>query len=338
MTAPQHDVARAVEILRAGGLVAFPTETVYGLGADASSEAAVRRLYAVKGRPPGHPVIVHLRGADALGDWVAEVPDGARTLAQACWPGPLTLVLRRAPGVVDQVTGGRDTVAVRVPDQPVALALLRAFGGGVAAPSANRFGRVSPTTAAAVRADLGDDVDVVLDGGPCRVGVESTIVDWSGDEPAIRREGGVTRDEVEALLGAPIAVRTGEAGGAAAPGTLPSHYAPRARVDLAADDADVVRQVGAATARGERAGVLGVRARAALASGAVVLASPATVEEYARVLYGALRAADDAGLDVVVAVLPDARGLGAAVADRLRRAAAPRTAASGAGDGRADGT
>ncbi len=319
-----EEITRGAELLREGRLVAFPTETVYGLGADASSPAALRRLYDVKRRPADHPVIVHVASADALSDWSAAVPDGARVLAAAHWPGPLTLVVRRAATVLDEVTGGRDTVAVRVPDQPVALALLRAFGGGVAAPSANRFGRVSPTTAAAVRADLGDDVDLVLDGGPCRVGVESTIVDWSGDEPVIRREGGVARDEIEALLGAPVAVRTGETGGAAAPGTLASHYAPRARVILAVDDADAVRQAGDAVAHSARAGVLGVHLGADLPAGVVVLASPATTDEYARVLYGALRAADDAGLDVVVAVPPDARGLGAAVADRLRRAAAPR--------------
>src|SRR5204862_8209983 len=171
------EIAHAVAVLRAGGLVAFPTETVYGLGADASSPAALRRLYAVKGRPRSHPVIVHVADASALDRWAAEVAPAARTLASACWPGPLTLVVRRSPQVPDEVTGGLDTVGLRVPDQPVALALLRAFGGGVAAPSANRFGRVSPTTADDVRADLGADVDVVLDGGPCRIGVESTIVD-----------------------------------------------------------------------------------------------------------------------------------------------------------------
>jgi L-threonylcarbamoyladenylate synthase len=318
------EIARAADLLREGRLVAFPTETVYGLGADASSPAALRRLYAVKRRPPDHPVIVHVASAAALSDWSTAVPDGARHLAAGFWPGPLTLVLPRAATVLDEVTGGRDTVALRVPDQPVALALLGAFGGGVAAPSANRFGRVSPTTAAAVRADLGDDVDVVLDGGPCRVGVESTIVDWSGDGPVIRREGGVAREEVEERLGVAVPVRTGEGGGAAAPGTLPSHYAPRARVVVATDDVDAVRQVGDATARGARVGVLGAHPGRALPSDVVVLASPATVAEYARVLYGALRAADDAGLDVVVAVPPDAHGLGAAVADRLRRAAAPR--------------
>ena len=174
---PTRDIEHAADVLRAGGLVAFPTETVYGLGADASSPEAVHRLYTVKGRPAEHPVIVHLGDATMLDEWAREVSAAATLLADACWPGPLTVVVRRAAHVPDAVTGGLDTVGLRVPDQPLARELLRAFGGGVAAPSANRFGRVSPTTAADVRADLGADVDVVLDGGPCRVGVESTMVD-----------------------------------------------------------------------------------------------------------------------------------------------------------------
>ncbi|RLT39473.1 MAG: threonylcarbamoyl-AMP synthase, partial [Chloroflexi bacterium] len=179
LAARAGEIEAAVRILRAGGLVAIPTETVYGLAADASNPAAVRRLYEVKGRPPGHPVIVHIAGAEALSHWAARVSDDARRLAEACWPGPLTLVLPRTPAAVDDVTGGLDTVGLRVPNHPLTLALLRAFEGGLAAPSANRFGRVSPTTADDVRADLGGDVDLVLDGGPCGVGVESTIVDCS---------------------------------------------------------------------------------------------------------------------------------------------------------------
>ena len=186
----------------------------------------MHRLFAVKGRPADHPVIVHLGDAAQLDDWAIDVDDTARTLASACWPGPLTVVVRRAPHVPDAVTGGLDTVGLRVPDQPIALALLRAFGGGVAAPSANRFGRVSPTTAADVFADLGDDVDVILDGGPCRVGVESTIVDCSRPEPAILRLGGTPRERVEELLGRAVPLL--DAGEVRAPGTLESHYAPRA--------------------------------------------------------------------------------------------------------------
>jgi L-threonylcarbamoyladenylate synthase len=309
------DVGRAVDVLRGGGLVAFPTETVYGLGADASSADAVHRLFAVKGRPADHPVIVHLGDVALLAEWAAAVPEAAAVLAGACWPGPLTVVVPRAGHVPDAVTGGLDTVGLRVPDQPLALELLRAFGGGVAAPSANRFGRVSPTTAADVRADLGDDVDLVLDGGPCRLGVESTIVDCTGPRPAILREGGVTRRRIEELLGATVPLHTG--GEVPAPGTLASHYAPRARVELT-DRAGVEERAMAALARGERVGLIG----AASADGRVVeLGAPADAESYAHDLYRMLRAADAHDLDVVLAVVPDGTGIAAAVADRLRRAA-----------------
>ena len=309
------DVGRAVDVLRDGGLVAFPTETVYGLGADASSAAAVRRLFAVKRRPADHPVIVHLGDPALLPEWAAQVPDAAAVLARACWPGPLTVVVRRAARVPDAVTGGRDTVGLRVPDQPLALELLRAFGGGVAAPSANRFGRVSPTTAADVRADLGGDVDLVLDGGPCRVGIESTIVDCTGSGPAILREGGVPRRRVEALLGTTVPLRT--SGEVAAPGTLASHYAPRARVELT-DRAEIDQRATAALARGERVGVIGVPPADARVIG---LGEPADAERYAHDLYAMLRAADACELDLVLAVVPTGTGLAAAVADRLRRAA-----------------
>jgi L-threonylcarbamoyladenylate synthase len=312
----EAEIEGAADVLRAGGLVAFPTETVYGLGADASSSDAVHRLFGVKGRPADHPVIVHLGHAALLDEWAAEVPETARTLTRACWPGPLTVVVRRAAHVPDAVTGGLDTVGLRVPDQPVALALLRAFGGGVAAPSANRFGRVSPTSAADVWADLGDDVDVVLDGGECAVGVESTIVDCSRPEPAILRRGGVASERVEALLGRAVAVL--DRGEVRAPGTLESHYAPRARVELG-DRESVAVRVEAALGRGERVGVIGARSDD---PHVVVLGVPADGDRYAHDLYRMLRAADAEGLDRVIAVVPDAEGLGAAVADRLRRAAA----------------
>jgi len=300
----------------------------------------------VKGRPTDHPVIVHLADADALDDWAIDVPDAARRLAERCWPGPLTLVLRRAPGVLDAVTGGQDTVGVRVPDQPVALALLRAFGGGIAAPSANRFARVSPTTAADVRADLGDDVDIVLDGGPCRVGVESTIVDCTHESFRVVRLGAIARDDVEAATGERVDLApslggdgAGDARDAApddvrVPGALASHYAPRARV-LAVGREELVTTLGGELFRGGRVGLI-------LADGMesdnahprlTVLGVPSSVEEYAHELYHWLRAADEQSLDVIVAMTPpDTDGLGAAVADRLRRAAAPRPA-----DG-ADGT
>jgi L-threonylcarbamoyladenylate synthase len=312
------DVARAAGVLRDGGLVAFPTETVYGLGADASSADAVHRLFAVKGRPADHPVIVHLAEPAQLDEWGVDVADTARALTGACWPGPLTVVVRRASHVPDAVTGGLDTVGLRVPDQPVARALLRAFGGGVAAPSANRFGRVSPTTAADVFSDLGDDVDVILDGGPCRVGVESTIVDCSRVEPAILRLGGVARERIEAVLGR--AVPRLDTGEVRAPGTLASHYAPRAHVELAGLD-DLADRIESALGREERVGVIGVDDPRAAVD---VLGVPRTGDEYAHDLYRMLRDADARGLDTVIAVLPDVEGIGAAVADRLRRAAGPR--------------
>ena len=312
------EITRAVEVLRAGGLVAFPTETVYGLGCDAENRPALRRLYAVKQRPTGHPVIVHLADAGALVEWASEVPGDARTLADACWPGPLTLVLQRSARVPDEVTGGHDTVAVRVPDQKVALSLLREFGGGIAAPSANRFGRVSPTTADDVRHDLGDDVDLVLDDGPCRVGVESTIVDCSGSAPAILRLGGVTRERVEELVG-PVELRV--RGEAPAPGTTPSHYAPEASVELIDPGAAGDRAQGL-MARGVRVGLLALEALPTPPEGLVILDRPVDVEDYARVLYARLREADRLALEVLLAVPPTSAGIGAAVTDRLERAAA----------------
>src|SRR5256886_5674286 len=224
--ATDADISRAAETLRRGGLVAFPTETVYGLGADADNAGALARLYAVKGRPGEHPVIVHVGSPGQLDDWAADVSVAARRLADALWPGPLTIVVRRAARVLDAVTGGGDTVGVRVPGQPVALALLRAFGGGIAAPSANRFGHVSPTTAGDVRADLGDDVDVVLDDGPCTVGVESTIVDCTGEDLVILRPGGVTRERVEEVSGQAGGGRGG--GLRRAPRPPQAHHAPGA--------------------------------------------------------------------------------------------------------------
>ena len=296
-------ISDAVAALRRGGLVAFPTETVYGLGADAASSGAVRRLFAVKGRPPDHPVIAHIGRDVALDDYAVDVPRVAHVLARAFWPGPLTMILHRRPDrVVAEVAGGRDTVGLRVPDHDLALDLLDAFGGAIAAPSANRFGRVSPTTAAHVRADLGADVDVVLDGGPTRVGVESTIVDCTSGGLTVLRVGAISAAQVAEVTGGDVPLGTG----VAAPGTLASHYAPRARVELVAA-ADVDARLAALRAEGVRAGLL---------------PAPADVAQYARVLYADLRAADDDGLDVVLAILPpDDGGFGTVVRDRLRRAA-----------------
>jgi L-threonylcarbamoyladenylate synthase len=314
------DIARAAEILRAGGLVAFPTETVYGLGADASREEAAAKILAVKGRPRAHPLIVHLAPGARLDDWAIEIPDTARRLVAAAWPGPLTVILRRGPRVSLATTGGADTVGLRVPSHPLAQQLLAAFGGGVAAPSANRFGAVSPTTADHVASDLGDDVDYILDGGPCSVGVESTIVDLSRGEPVLLRPGGMARELIEAVIG-PLAAADARA--PAAPGTLASHYAPRAEV-YAVEPAQVPAVVAAAKGR------VGILAPASAFAawgdlGAERYPLPDDVEGMARELYAALRDLDARGVDVVIAALPPAAGLGEAVGDRLRRAAGPRT-------------
>ncbi|MER7001165.1 L-threonylcarbamoyladenylate synthase [Streptomyces sp. NPDC000410] len=316
------DIEKAAGVLRAGGLVALPTETVYGLGANAEDPAAVARIFQVKGRPPSHPLIVHIASAAHLDDWVQDVPPAARLLAEHFWPGPLTLVLRRGPRVPLEATGGLQTVAVRVPDHPVALALLSAFGGGITAPSANRFGSVSPTTASDVRAELGDGVDFVLDGGPCEVGVESTIVDATGEIPSILRPGGVTREDLEAVLGRPFAVPS--TSHVRVPGQHPSHYAPRARVVLV-DPEKVVAEAELAQELGHQVGVFLPAAFAdAPVKAHAVVALPASMSGYARGLYGFLRELDQQGCDLIVASLPVEEGLGLAIANRLRRAAGPR--------------
>jgi len=317
------DVDVAVRALRSGGLVAIPTETVYGLGADAENTAAVARVYAAKGRPADHPLIVHVADADAIDDgWAREIPLWARLLAAACWPGPLTLVVRRGPRAGDHVTGGQDTVGLRVPSHPIAHAVLRGFGGGVAAPSANRFGRVSPTDAAHVLDELADVLepgrDVVLDGGESHVGIESTIVDCTGDAPRLLRPGGVGVEEIEAVTGLDVV----DAGPAVrAPGTLAAHYAPTAEVLLVASD-EVAAAAVDALARGD--GPVAVLADASVRTpdGATRLADPAGSIAYARCLYSALRQADRDGVRTVLAVPPSDDGpLAAAVLDRLGRAA-----------------
>lgn len=299
------DIPRAVALLRDGGLVVFPTETVYGLGADASNPSALRRLFAVKGRPVHHPVIVHLASAEAIDDWAREVPDEARVLTDRFWPGPLTVILRRSARVLDEVTGGLPTVGLRVPAAPVALDLLAAFGGGLAAPSANRFGHLSPTTAQAVIDELGDAVDLVLDGGPCRVGVESTIVELTGEAPTVLRPGAVTVAQLEGALGRPVRPSDGLS---RAPGMLPSHYAPKAAVEIVAAEALAAR-IQELRQQGRRV---------------VTIVPSADLDADAHSLYARLRDADADGADVILAVLPEDEGIGAAIADRLRKAAGPR--------------
>ncbi len=321
MTSPDaSEIQRAAELLRSGELVAFPTETVYGLGADASNPAAVRKIFEAKGRPSSHPLIVHLASRREVGRWTDELPRFAERLAEKFWPGPLTLVVRRGPLVSPVVTGGQATVALRVPAHPVALALLLDFAGGVAAPSANRFGALSPTRAEHVRQDLGETVRCVLDGGDCDIGVESTIVDVSSGRAVLLRPGGLTAERMREELGVPLELPTDES--VRAPGRLPSHYAPRAELFLVSQ-LELVDRVDAAIARGARVGVLAPELPNA--QGAWVgLLLPRDADAAAHVLYGSLRKLDGRGVDVIFAVPPAALGVGAAVVDRLERAAAPR--------------
>ncbi|MBI2923457.1 MAG: threonylcarbamoyl-AMP synthase [Planctomycetes bacterium] len=317
------EIARAAKILQTGGLVAFPTETVYGLGADASNEAAVRRIFEIKGRPERHPLIVHLADANAVPAWAAEFTEPAHRVAARFWPGPLTLIVKRGARVLDIVTGGQPTVGLRVPGHPVALALLRAFGGGIAAPSANRFGKVSPTTAQHVYDDLGTAVDLVLDGGPCAVGIESTILDLSSAEPSILRPGGVSREDIEQTLGRVVPVKVG--GSVRAPGQMESHYAPKAKVVLAKAD-DLVREGDRLRAKGKKVAILTNVMPPEPPIGIETILLPVGLAEMARGLYEALREVDRRGFDTVVVSVPPSVGLGLAVADRLEKAAGPKTA------------
>ena len=306
-------MADAAANLLAGNLVAFPTETVYGLGADACNADAVARIYSVKGRPADHPLIVHVGSMDGLGDWASEVPEYAISLARDFWPGPMTLIMKRSALAGDFVTGGQDTVGIRVPDHAVALGLLLSFaqigGKGIAAPSANRFGNVSPTTAQAVQDELSDylaDADQILDGGQCQVGVESTIIDCTGEVPRILRPGAVTAEMIKESTGLAV-VGIVENAEIRVSGSLDSHYAPVATVVL--DQSPVAGQ-----------GLIAM-ADVATPDGVVRLAAPKTHDEFARVLYAALRAADEQKLQTVVVAQPQGTGIAIAIRDRLKRSA-----------------
>jgi L-threonylcarbamoyladenylate synthase len=314
-----QEIEKAAEILRAGGLVAFPTETVYGLGADASNPAAVKKIFAAKGRPVDHPVIVHITDMSELKHWAAEVPRAAWLLAEKFWPGPLTMVLKRSPHVNDLISGGQNSIGLRVPGHPVAQQLLKAFGGGIAAPSANKFGRLSPTTAEHVREELGNAVEMVLDGGPCDVGIESTIVDLTLEPPAILRPGRVSAQQITDALLVPLGESAADR--PRVPGSLASHYAPRAPLKLVQPEEienyvrrQVVQPPVAVVAR---------RGRPRDSKVALWQVAPETPEEYARLLYATLRRLDDAGCRLIVVealpLLPE----WAAVRDRLDRAATP---------------
>ena len=307
-------IVNAAQTLKAGYLVAFPTETVYGLGADATNESAVAKIYKAKGRPADHPLIVHIASMDAINDWTSDIPEYAIKLARDFWPGPMTLVLKRSSLAKDFITGNQETVGLRVPAQPIALALLKEFekigGNGIAAPSANRFGAVSPTTANAVMEELLPYLDInndrILDGGPCTVGVESTIIDCTSDAPKLLRLGAVTKEMIEettslevidAVINTEIRVS----------GSLESHYSPKAEVVL-----DQVPIAGD--------GFIAL-AEVQTPEGVIRLASPTSIEQYARDLYAALREGDARNLTRIVVEQPKGDGLAAAIRDRLKRAA-----------------
>ena len=304
------ELKRLARSLKDGQLVAFPTETVYGLGADATNPAAVARIYSTKGRPADHPLIVHVSSADAMAKWAIDIPEYALRLAQDFWPGPMTLILRRSNLAGDFVTGGQNTVGIRVPSHPVAQQLLAEFeaigGAGVAAPSANRFGKVSPTTAEAVHQELSEYLaaeDAILEGGSSAVGIESTIIDCTGQQPRVLRLGAVTASMIEASTGLSL-IEAGEQ--IRVSGSLESHYAPDAKLVL----------------NGETQTGDGFLALSSLPTpaGAVRLAAPDNSEAYAAELYAALRRADELGLSRVVAIVPEGDELSAAIADRLLRA------------------
>lgn len=296
------DVSRAARLLRDGGIVAIPTETVYGLAAQVHHRAAVERIYSVKHRPPTHPLIVHLSPHDDPSHW-GHLDTSAEALAERFWPGPLTLLVRRTARVPDWVTGGRDTVALRVPDHPLTLDLLAMVDDALVAPSANKFGSVSPTRAEHVERDIGNEIDLVLDGGPCPVGVESTIVESIGHDLRILRFGAVTENHIAEVTG----VNPGHpAGESRAPGMLVSHYAPRARVLVCESPDEGARLVDSLRSGGQTTSLIW----------------DDDIARYASTLYERLRAADDEDVAVIVAVLPPSAGIGAAVRDRLMKAAA----------------
>jgi L-threonylcarbamoyladenylate synthase len=306
-------ISNAAKALIEGRLVAFPTETVYGLGADATNEKAVSRIYSVKGRPSDHPLIVHISSINKLDQWATDIPDYAIKLAREFWPGPMTLILPRNDLAKNFITGGQNNVGLRVPDQPIALALLRKFeelgGQGIAAPSANRFGAVSPTTSQAIVEELGDYLDsddLVLDGGQCSIGIESTIIDCTGFAPRVLRPGAITEEMIEESLEKKAEIYEGRSE-TKAPGLTDSHYAPRAIISL-----------NSIAAPGD--GFLAL-SEFHTPTGAIRLASPSTLEQYARDLYSALRSADQQGLKNVVVLLPEGVGLSTAIRDRLTKAA-----------------
>ena len=316
--ATQVEIETAVQALRNGELVAFPTETVYGLGANAQNPAAVRRIFEAKGRPATHPVIVHLDSPRYLHRWVREVPEGAMKLAETFWPGPLTMVMPRAAHVHDVVTGGQDTIAIRVPAHPMAQQLLTAFGGGIAAPSANRHGRLSPTRAEHVREELGESVRLVLDGGECQLGLESTIVSFEGPSVRLLRPGSVTAGQIRSVVGELIVGAAHES--PRVPGAPPSHYAPATPMSIV-PAGEIDAQADAASGGGKRIAVLAQRLPLKSHAYVTWVNAGRRPEQFAHDLYANLRALDTAGCQqILVQDVPEDERWDA-IRDRLLRAA-----------------
>lgn len=314
-------IDEALSLLRAGKLVAIPTETVYGLAADAGNPQAVASIFAAKGRPSDHPVIVHIAGAAQIDDWARDVPETARKLAAAFWPGPLTLILKRQPHVADAVTGGQDTVGLRAPSHPLTHELLSRFGGGLAAPSANKFGHVSPTTAEHVRKEFGDAVPLVLDGGACAVGVESTIVSLVGKTPMLLRPGGVPREAIEAVLGEKLEHhQKPQTANIRVSGLLDSHYAPRTKL-VTGSHALLSEEALRLHKNGERVAFIALGNAAKCSSATHYVSMPGDPAEYARALYSTLRNLDTGEFDTLLLELPPSTAEWLAVNDRLMRAA-----------------
>lgn len=312
-----QSIQHAADLLHQGKLVAIPTETVYGLGADASNPDAVVKIFKAKGRPANHPLIVHLAYASQMQDWAENVPASALRLASEFWPGPLTMILQKKAWVPMAVTGGQNTVALRVPDNPVALWLLRVFGGGIAAPSANRFGRISPTLASHVAEELGDTVDCILDGGPCTVGLESTIIDLTDSQPTILRPGRITRTQLEAVLKTPVALKSQHK--IRAPGMLASHYAPNTPAYLCTSEA-LLALLNEQHSQGKKVAVLAFSAALVDVSCQRLLRLPEETEAYEAALYSALRELDQLELDSILVEQPPEQEEWMAVNDRLGKA------------------
>ncbi len=332
MTEKINLVKVAASALRKGELVAFPTETVYGLGADARNSEALKKLFKLKGRPEKHPLIVHLKDASDLSEWCAELPDSALLLAKLFWPGPLTLVLKKSPDLSELVTGGQNTVALRVPGHPLALELLREFGSGIAAPSANRFGKVSPTSAEHVRAEFPDELAIVLDGGPCEIGIESTIVDLSSDSPRVLRPGMILKESIYLALETlgisnpdqsienKQEAEFRQSASPRVPGSLKSHYAPQTETRLVKSD-QFMKELDEFERRGLDTAVLSFKPAPSLHHKHKWISAKNYPADYAHNLYSNLRELDSKGADLILVESPPENSQWEAILDRLRRAA-----------------